>query len=188
MQTVCDILSSLEETKNDYWNISRETGDFLEFLIKVSKPKNILETGTSNGYSAIRQALALKENGFGKLTTIEYWEKRRILARENFTKCELDDIITSLRGKAEEVIPEQLSNEQFDFVFMDANKSGYLKIFEQVDKLLVPGGIIVADDVISHEQSVKPFVETISNNKNYEVQILNLPDGVLVARKKEFVN
>ena len=184
MSTVCDILSLLEETKNDYWNISRETGDFLEFLIKISKSKSILETGTSNGYSAIRQALALKENGGGRLITVEYWEKRRILARENFEKCGLNDIIVSLQGKAEEVIPEKLQNEKFDFVFMDANKSGYLKIFRQIDKLLTPGGIIVADDVLSHAQSVKPFVDEISNDKNYEVQILNLPDGVLVARKK----
>lgn len=178
-----EVLRSLEATKDEFWNISRETGDFISFLIKTAKVKNALEIGTSNGYSAIRTALALKTTG-GKLTTVEYWEKRRSLAIENFKKCEVDDIITSLQGSAEEVILTQLRGETFDFVFIDANKAGYIKFFRAIHPMLTEGGIIVADDIISHADSVKPFVEEISGRDDYETQILNLPDGVLVARKK----
>jgi len=177
-----ETLRSLEATKNDFWNISRETGDFIEFLIKVSKAQNVLELGTSNGYSGLRIAQALKETG-GHLTTIEYWEKRRSVAVENFKKCGMDDIITAKLGAAETVIEEELQNENFDFVFIDANKAGYIKFLHLIHPLLKKGGIIVADDVLSHCEQVKPFVDEITNRDDYSAQILNLPDGVLIARK-----
>ncbi|MGN0015567.1 MAG: O-methyltransferase [Candidatus Gastranaerophilaceae bacterium] len=184
MNIVEETLKELEETKNDFWNISRETGDFIEFLVKISNAQNVLELGTSNGYSGLRIALALKETG-GKLTTVEYWEKRRSIAIENFKKCNVDNIITAKLGSALPVIQEELQNEIFDFVFIDANKAGYIKFFEAVHPLLKPGGIIVADDIISHCEQVKPFVEAITNREDYSAQILNLPDGVLIARKNK---
>ncbi|MCR5262031.1 MAG: O-methyltransferase [Candidatus Gastranaerophilales bacterium] len=182
MNVIEDTLKELEATKNDFWNISKETGDFIEFLIKVSKAQNVLELGTSNGYSGLRIALALKETG-GHLTTVEYWEKRRSVAVENFKKCGVDDIITAKLGSAQMVIEEELQNETFDFVFIDANKAGYIKFFHAVHPLLKKGGIIVADDVLSHCEQVKPFVDEITNRDDYSAQILNLPDGVLIARK-----
>ena len=184
MSIVEDTLRELEETKNDFWNISRETGNFIEFLIKVSHAKNVLELGTSNGYSGLRIALALKETG-GRLTTVEYWDKRRSVAIENFKKCGVDDIITAKLGSALPVIQEELQDEIFDFVFIDANKAGYIKFFEAVHPLLKVGGIIVADDIISHCERVKPFVEEITHRDDYSAQVLNLPDGVLIARKNK---
>lgn len=184
MNIVDETLRQLEETKDDFWNISRKTGDFIEFLVKISNAQNVLELGTSNGYSGLRIALALKETG-GKLTTVEYWEKRRSVAVENFKKCNVDDIITAKLGSALPVIQEELQNEIFDFVFIDANKAGYIKFFEAVHPLLKVGGIIVADDVLSHCEQVKPFVETITHREDYSAQILNLPDGVLIARKNK---
>ena len=74
--------------------------------------------------------------------------------------------------------------ERFDFIFMDANKSEYLKYFEIADKMLTDGGIIAADNVLSHKEKVKPFVESISNNPDYQTEILDLPAGLLIARKK----
>ncbi|MBQ2645346.1 O-methyltransferase [bacterium] len=177
-------LKELEETKDRFWNISKETGDFIEFLIKVSKAQNVLELGTSNGYSGLRIALALKETG-GRLTTIEYWDKRQSIAIENFKKCGVDDIITTKLGSALPVIKEELQKEVFDFVFIDANKAGYIDFFHAIHPLLTKGGIIVADDVISHKEQVKPFVEEITKREDYAAQILNLPDGVLIARKNK---
>lgn len=184
MNTIEKTLKELESTKNDFWNISRETGNFIEFLIKVSKAQNVLELGTSNGYSGLRIALALQETG-GKLTTVEYWEKRRSVAIENFKKCGVDNIITAKLGSALNVIQEELQDEIFDFIFIDANKAGYIKFFEAVHPLLKTGGIIVADDILSHSEQVKPFVDEITNREDYSAQILNLPDGVLIARKNK---
>lgn len=179
-----DKLLELEKTQKNYWNIARETANFLNILIKTADSKNALEIGTSNGYSAIWLALALKQTK-GHLITIEFWDKRQSLARENFKICAVDDVITPIIGSAFDVM-EKLYNkgERFDFVFMDANKSEYLKYYELADKMLVDGGIITADNILSHEEKVKPFVEAIKNNPNYQTEILNLPAGLLLARKQ----
>ena len=178
-----DKLKELEKTQKEFWNIARETANFLNILIKASKTKNMLEIGTSNGYSAIWFALALKETD-GKLTTIEFWDKRQSIARENFKICGVDDIITPKLGSAFDIMEELYQDgAEYDFVFMDANKSEYIKYFELADKMLKKGGLIAADNVLSHENKVKPFVDAISNNPNYQVQILDLPAGLLLARK-----
>lgn len=174
------ILKGLEKTQKDFWNISRESANFLNMLIKISGTKNVVEVGTSNGYSGIWIANALKETG-GHLTTIEYWEKRIILAQQNFQTCEVDDLITIKQGDACEVL-ESLE-EEFDFAFIDANKSEYIKYFEIIDKKLKKGGIITADNITSHPEKVAPFVEKIKSNPNYQVEILDLPGGMLVGYK-----
>lgn len=177
-----DTLKKLEETQEEFWNISHQTGNFINILIKSIKAKNVLEIGTSNGYSGLWIADALKETG-GHLTTIEFWEKRQCLARENFSKCSLEDVITCKIGSAYEIITGEIK-EEFDMVFIDANKQEYIKFFEAVHPLLKKGGIILADNIISHKEKVKPFVDAISNHNEYQVQILDLPDGLLIAYKK----
>lgn len=178
-----DKFKELEETQKNYWNIARETANFLNLLIKTAQSKKVLEIGTSNGYSAIWLALALQETG-GHLTTIEFWEKRQCIARENFKICNVDKIITPIIGSAFDIM-EELHNksEKFDFIFIDANKTEYLKYYQLADKMLEKGGIIAADNVLSHEQKVQPFVDAIKNNPEYQTEILNLPAGLLLARK-----
>ncbi len=182
-QTIEEKFKELEKTQKNYWNIARETANFLNMQIKIAGSKNVLEIGTSNGYSAIWLALALKETN-GHLTTIEFWEKRQCIARENFKICGVDNIITPIIGSAFDVMEELHKNgEKFDFVFMDANKLEYLKYFELADKMLETGGIICADNVLSHREKVKPFVDKIFSDPNYQTEILDLPAGLLFARK-----
>ena len=129
-----DTLEKLEETSDKFWNISHQTGNFINILIKLMNAKNVLEIGTSNGYSGLWIADALKETN-GHLTTIEFWEKRQCLARENFEKCSLSDIITCKTGQACDVIKNEIK-EDFDLVFIDANKQEYIKFFEAVHPLV----------------------------------------------------
>lgn len=178
------LLRGLEETQNDFWNIARESANFLNMLIKISGAKNVVEVGTSNGYSGIWLAKALKETG-GHLTTIEYHEKRVNLALANFKECEVDDIITIRQGSACLILEELCSDEDFliDFAFIDANKSEYIKYFEIIDAKIKPGGIIAADNITSHADKVAPFVNRIKSDPNYQVEILDMPGGMLLARK-----
>lgn len=178
------VLEELEKTQKDFWNISRASANFLNMLIKISGAKNVIEIGTSNGYSGIWIAKALKETG-GRLTTIEYYEKRIALARENFKKCEVDDIITIKQGSACDVLEELCSQEDYsiDFVFIDANKGEYLKYFELIDPKLKKGGIIAADNITSHAEKVALFVEKIKSDPNYQAEILDLPAGMLLGYK-----
>ena len=175
-----ELLQKLEQTQEDFWNISRSSANFLNMLIKISGAKNVVEVGTSNGYSAIWLAKALKNTG-GHLTTIEYYEKRIILAQENFQKCGVDDIITIKQGSACEVL--ETIDFEIDFAFIDANKGEYIKYFDIINPKLKKGGLIAADNITSHPQKVAPFVEKIKNDPNYQVEILDLPAGMLIGLK-----
>ncbi len=176
------VLLELEKTQKQFWNISRVTAEFLYTLIRDKKAKNVLEIGTSNGYSGIWLGKAVKENG-GHLTTIEFYDKRLDVAKENFKTCGVDDVITTLQGSALmhlEYLPEDF---EIDFAFVDANKSEYIKYFEFIDKHLKKGGIIACDNVLSHEAKCKPFIDAINADSNYENVVLPLPAGLSLGRK-----
>ncbi len=174
------VFKELEVTQKQFWNVARETGNFLNMLIKMNKVQNALEIGTSNGYSGIWLALGLKETG-GRLTTIEFYEKRRSVALENFKRCGLEDIITSKVGDACTILEYLKKDEIFDFVFIDASKPQYLDYFNLIKPHLKRGGIICADNVISHAQKVQPFIDAVYNDKDFQTEILPLPAGLSVS-------
>ena len=180
MSILEETLSNLEKTQQDFWNVSRATGNFLNMLVKMAKCKSGLEIGTSNGYSGLWLGTAFKENG-GKMATIEFWEKRQVIAREHFKNCGVSDVITPIIGPATDILAEW--TEPLDFVFIDANKGQYIEFFKLVDKHLVKGGIITADNITSHPEKVAPFVEAIKSDPRYQVEILDLPAGLLLAYK-----
>lgn len=175
-------LLELEKTQHQFWNISRVTAEFLYSLIRTQNSKNVLEIGTSNGYSGIWLGKAVKETG-GHLTTIEFYDKRLDVAKENFKQCSVDDVITTLKGSALmhlEYLPEDF---KIDFAFVDANKSEYIKYFEYIDKHMKKGGIIACDNVLSHKEKCKPFIDAINSHPDYENVVLPLPAGLSLARK-----
>ena len=177
-----ELSDELEKTQHDFWNISHQTAEFISMLIKISGVKNVLEIGTSNGYSTLWIADALKDAGrFGHLTTIEFYEKRQCIAKENIKKCGLSDFVTFKQGRALEI----LANLDFvsDMVFIDANKSEYIQYFDLLNDKLPLGAIILADNVISHAAKVADFLEAIKNDKRYQSQVLDLPAGLLMALK-----
>ncbi len=176
------LAEKLEETQHDFWNISHQTAEFISMLIKISKVKNVLEIGTSNGYSTLWIADALKDsNTGGHLTTIEFYEKRQSIARENIENCNLSDYVTFKQGRALEIIPEL--DFVPDMVFIDANKAEYIQYFDLLKDKLPTGAIILADNVVSHAAKVADFLETIKNDTRYQSQVLDLPAGLLMALK-----
>ncbi len=195
MQSLCEfgddtkkVLLELEKTRKDFWNIDRATANFLNMLIKIHNSKNVLEVGTSNGYSGIWIADALKHTG-GKLTTIEFWDKRRSVAQENFKKCGLDGIIDARLGSALLILDEmrgeieQGVRDSFDFIFIDANKPEYVEYFHKIDPLLKSGGIIAADNTISHAKKVEPYLKELLEHPSYQNQMLNFEAGLFLSFK-----
>lgn len=174
----------LEKTIQDFWNVDRASANFLNMIIKMINAKSALEIGTSNGYSGIWIAKALKETG-GKLTTIEYWDKRSLLAIENFKKAGVNDIITTLTGDAIDILREmkEENKQKFDFIFVDANKAEYIEYFNSFDSLLEENGVIISDNILSHYKKTKNYVETLMGNPNYQNQLLNFEAGMLLSRK-----
>lgn len=176
-----NLLKELEKTQDKYWNISRETGQFLNLIIKDRNYKNILEIGTSNGYSGLWIAEALSFTK-GHLYTMESHKKERyFLAEKTFKKSHLSKYITQILGHAPEVIPNR--PKFFDMAFFDATKCEYIDYFNAIKSRIKKGGIIVADNILSHEKALKPFITAVSKNKNWISIKLNLKSGLLISIK-----
>lgn len=187
-ETTENILKELEKTRTDFWNLDRQSANFLNTLIKINNSKNVLEIGTSNGYSGIWILKALKETN-GKLTTIEFWEKRQSVARTNFKTCCPDVTVEPKIGSAIVILEDLLDEiqkgkrEKFDFIFIDANKKEYISYFNLIDKMITKNGIILADNILSHYEKVQDYVENLFNRDDYQSQILDLGTGMMLSRK-----
>lgn len=173
-------LAELEKTQKEFWNIPRKTGVLINMFIKMMGVKNALEIGTSNGYSGLWISKALKQTG-GKLTTIEYYEKRQSVAIDNFKKCGVADIVRPLQGSACDILETLAPDEKFDFVFIDANKREYVKYFELVKPHLTEKALIVADNITSHAEKVQTFIDAIDADDEFQYEIVEVPGGILVA-------
>lgn len=182
-------LQELEKTQEQFWNITHECGNFLNLLIKSCDYKNIVEVGTSNGYSGIWLAMAAKEIS-GYVISMEFHQCRIDLAEPNFKYCELDKYIEVRQGYAKDVINSlkpsdyKSSQEKFiDFAFVDANKGEYIQYFQKLDKLLRKGGMLAFDNVTSHENKITDFLDTISKKPSYQLSFLTYGGGLLLALK-----
>ena len=179
-EVTAGVLAELEKTQKDFWNVPRKTGVLMNSFIKMMNIQNALEIGTSNGYSGIWLAKALKQTG-GKLTTIEFYEKRQSIAKENFKICGVDDVVRPIQGSACEVLASFDENEKFDFVFIDACKREYVKYFEMIKPHLTSKALIVADNIISHAEKVQDFIDAVDADDEFQYEILEVPGGILVA-------
>ncbi len=175
------LLTELEKTRETYWNITPEVGRFLNLLIKDRQYKNLLEIGTSNGYSGIWLAEAAQENG-GHLYTIESHKKERFyLATDNFQKSGLSKNITQVLGHAPEAIPK--TPRYFDFAFFDATKNEHLLYFEALEKRIKKGGVIITDNIDSHRQELTPYLDYVKSLKGWFSIEISLGTGLLLSYK-----
>lgn len=177
-----ETLIELEKTQKDFWNISKETGNFLNMLIKMTNRKSVLEIGTSNGYSGLWLLDALSVTD-GHLTTIEFYEKRQSVAIKNFNKCGFDGRYITLEGDSCEIIEHMDVNQKFDLVFIDANKRDYVKNFELIKPHLSSNAIITADNINSHREKVQTFLDAVYSDSDFQTEILDLPGGLSVSYK-----
>ena len=175
-----ETLKELEKTQKEFWNIPRKTGILINTFIKMMNIQSALEIGTSNGYSGLWISKALKQTG-GKLTTIEFYDKRQSVAIENFKKCGVDDIIRPLQGSACDVIASFSDDEKFDFVFIDANKREYVKYFELIKPHLTEKALIIADNITSHAEKVQSFIDAVDADDEFQYEIVEVPGGILIA-------
>ncbi len=176
-----NLLKDLSLTRETFWNIHEETGEFLNLLIVSQKHKTVLEIGTSNGYSGIWLAEALSHTK-GHLHTIESNLKKRFpLATENFKKSGLSKYITQILGHAPEAIPA--SPHKFDLAFFDATKYEHILYWNTLKNRINKGGAIIADNIISHKKDLKDFTKEIQKDKSFTTIILPLGTGLLIAIK-----
>ena len=124
--------------------IRKEMQSFLKVLLTIQKPMRILEVGTAVGFSALLMSEYAPAGC--EITTIENYEKRIPIARNNFKRAGKESQITLLEGDAMEVLPTL--DEPYDFIFMDAAKGQYIHYMPEVMRLLKTGGTLVSDNVM----------------------------------------
>ena len=195
-----EILEAVEqEALSTYVPIIRkEMQSFLKVLLMIQKPMCILEVGTAVGFSALLMSEAAPEGC--RITTIENYEKRIPIARENFRRAGKEEQITLIEGDAMDVL--KTLEGSFDFIFMDAAKGQYIRYMPQVLRLLRPGGTLVTDNVLQDGDIVESRFAVERRNRTihsrmreylYELKhhellttsIIPLGDGVAVSVKKQ---
>ena len=143
-------------------NVPREDGRILRLLTEAVSAKHVVEIGTSNGYSGIWFCLALRTTG-GKLTTHDIDEGRASLARENFKRAGVDQLVTLVMGDAHETVTK--IKEPIDVLFIDADKEGYTDYLNKLLPLVRPGGLILSHNI---ESTGRDYIDAITKNPNLE--------------------
>jgi predicted O-methyltransferase YrrM len=162
-------------------NVSPEDGRLLRLLTEAVGAKHVVEIGTSNGYSGIWFCLALRTTG-GKLTTHEIDEGRASLARENFKRAGVADIVTLVMGDAHETV-KQLK-EPIDILFLDADKPGYIDYLNKLLPLVRPGGLILAHNTSMGRQMEDYLTAITTNPKLDTLFVYKEGAGIAVTLKK----
>lgn len=194
-----EFLTELEiSAKKDRVPIIRTSmQQFLKTIIYMTKPKAILEVGAAIGFSSCLMATYNPEPC--KIITIENYEKRIPIAKENIKKAGFEDVITLLCGDAKDILPS--IQEQFDLIFMDAAKAQYPVFYPEVKRLLKPGGILISDNVLQDgdiieskfavtrrnrtiHKRMRDYLYTITHDEDMVTTILPISDGVTISVKK----
>jgi len=140
---ILGILADIRATQS-YRNVPPQDGRFLRITAQAMNAKNVVEIGTSTGYSGIWFGMALQKTG-GKLTTYEIDAQRAATARANFKRAGMADIITIVEGDAHEEV-KKLKNP-IDILFLDADKEGYIDYLNKLLPLVRPGGLVIAHNI-----------------------------------------
>jgi predicted O-methyltransferase YrrM len=172
--------------------ISISQSQFLHLIIKISNIKKILEIGTFTGLSTLSMALALSDDG--KIIALDKNKETNKVAIDFFKKANQDHKIKTLIKPALESLDE-IKNEKFDLVFIDADKMNYIEYYERSLQLLNKNGLIIIDNVLWYGEvvnennndkftkNIKEFNSHISKDTRVEKLIIPLGDGMTVCRK-----
>ena len=194
-----EILDEIEREalRSDVPIIRKEMQTFLKVFLAMKRPARILEVGTAVGFSAI--LMAEYNPDACEIITIENYEKRIPIARENFKRAGKESVITLLTGDAKEVLPT--IEEPFDFIFMDAAKGQYIHILPEVLRLLKSGGTLISDNVLQDgdiiqsrfavtrrnrtiHKRMREYLYTLTHHEELTTAVLPIGDGITVSVKK----
>lgn len=177
--------------------IRHEMQSFLKVLLQIKRPARILEVGTAVGFSALLMAKYTPEET--RIVTIEKYEKRIPIAKENFRAGGMEHRITLMEGEALEILKDM--NDTFDFIFMDAAKGQYLHFLPEVLRLLKSGGLLVSDNILQEGDLIesrfaverrnrtiykrmREYLYELKHNDELVTSLLPLGDGVAISTKR----
>ncbi len=186
--------SSLEESYAPI--VQKSTEQLIVTLLKLIKPRRVLEVGTAVGYSAILMAQNLPEDS--SIVTIERYKKHADIAVDNIFASGFEKKIKVIEGEAAEVL--HWLDGGFDFIFLDAAKGQYIEFLPDIMRLLNSGGVLLSDNILYHGmieddkkverrkitivKRLHMYLEEITNNENLTTSIIPIGDGVALSVKK----
>ena len=188
-QEIIDYNNTLGDVKR--MQVATSQCHFLHLINKTSNIKNVLEIGTFTGLSALSIALALPDDG--KLIALDKNEETNKVALDFFKKANLDDKIQTIIKPALDSLDE-LKNNKFDMIFIDADKMNYKEYYERSLNLLNKDGLIIVDNVLwqwevadednldKYTINIRDFNSHVANDKRVEQIIVPLGDGMTVCR------
>lgn len=160
--------------------IPQETGRFLALWATSAPDGPYAEIGTSAGYSALWLALACRATG-RTLTTFEVLPQKAELARETFSRADVEDVVRLIEGDFLQHVDEI---DAIGFCFLDAEKEVYEACYDAIVPRLVPGGILIADNAINHRQTLQPMLDAALADERLDALIVPIGKGELVCRKR----
>ncbi|WP_302791045.1 O-methyltransferase [Roseburia hominis] len=187
----------LEATADYVPIIRKEMQSFLKFLLAMKKPARILEVGTAVGFSAI--LMAEYDPVPCQITTIENYEKRIPIARENFKRAGKEAQIALLEGDAAEVL--KTLEGPYDFIFMDAAKGQYIHFLPEILRLLAKDGVLVSDNVLQDgdviesrfavtrrnrtiHKRMREYLYTLTHSEELVTAVLPVGDGITLSTRR----
>lgn len=194
-----DMLDELEKfsIETNVPIIRKEMQTLIKFILAMKKPLNILEVGTAIGFSAILMAENTEEKTH--ITTIEKYEKRIPVAKENFAKFGVSDRVTLLEGDATEILASL--DGKYDLIFMDAAKGQYINFLPDILRLLTDDGILLSDNVMQDGdileskfaverrnrtiyKRMRDYLYELTHSDCLTTVILPVGDGVTISTRK----
>lgn len=176
--------------------IRKEMGNLLKVLLQLVQPERILEVGTAVGYSSILMSENMPHNC--TITTIENYDKRIPVAKNNFKRAGKEDVITLIEGDALEVL--KTLDGPYDFIFMDAAKGQYINYLPDIKRVLRKGGLLISDNILQEGEIVesryavtrrnrtihariREYVYELTHSEDFVTSIVPIGDGITLSVK-----
>jgi caffeoyl-CoA O-methyltransferase len=179
---ILDVLDDMDRNqRRGMMNVPTWDGRMLRLLTEAVGAKHVVEIGTSNGYSGIWFCLALRNTG-GKLTTHDIDAGRAALARKNFKRAGVENMVTLVQGDAHQEVTKLKG--PIDVVFIDADKEGYPDYLKKLLPLVRPGGLILAHNLNMRGGGISEYIEAVTTNPDLETLLFQRSSlGVTVKKR-----
>ena len=183
LETVYSESRAHDETQTEraacWRNLHPDSAALLAVLVRAKQARKVLEVGTSNGYSTLWLADAVRDTG-GSLRTLEIDKARKKAARQNLREAKLEDYVRMEVCDAGEFLRDY--PKYFDVVLLDADRSQYTAYWPHLQRILTkPGSLLVVDNVLSHADEVQAFIVLVEADKNFSSMVLDIGAGLLLA-------
>lgn len=162
-------------------NLEPESAELLNILVRTLAPAEVLELGTSTGFSALWIADALEPHG-GRLTTVDPDAPRLAKARTNLEAAGVADVVTVRQADAADVLADA-EDGCLPLVFLDAERPAYPDYWPDLARILAPGGLLVVDNCLSHADDVRPFRALVDASPGFRSTLVPVGAGLLLVSK-----